>query len=186
MGNFALQKGPYSFLNLRISPWGVPFPILLCSFSLSALSSPGALPFSPHQCCLFLYLSLLFPFLSPAQAVAADGGSRRWVARAERRAARQAQAWASARGRRQAAGPGGACAGEQRREARGAGEPERAGGERSTAQARERGLEHGRWRAPSERAAHRSRSWATGQRWHAGSSEQALARTCEPRGGFRW
>jgi hypothetical protein len=84
--------------------------------------------------------------------------------------------WRRARlGKRAEAGPGGACAGEQRREARGAGEPKRASGERSTAQARERGLEHGRWRAPSECTAHRSRSWATGRRWRAGSSEQALA-----------
>jgi hypothetical protein len=80
MENFALQASPYSFLNLHISPWGVPFPFLLCSFSLSALSSPGALSFSPHQRYLFLYLSLLFPFLSSAQAVVADGSSWRWAA----------------------------------------------------------------------------------------------------------
>jgi hypothetical protein len=41
MGNLTLQKGPYDFLNLCISPWGISFLLLLCSSSLSLLSSPG-------------------------------------------------------------------------------------------------------------------------------------------------
>jgi hypothetical protein len=37
MGNFALQTGPCSSLILRISPWGIPFPLLLCFFSLAPI-----------------------------------------------------------------------------------------------------------------------------------------------------
>jgi hypothetical protein len=44
MGNFILQKGPCSFLKLRISPWEVLIPFLPCSSSLSALS--------PYWCLL--------------------------------------------------------------------------------------------------------------------------------------
>jgi hypothetical protein len=35
MRNYALQKGPCNFLDLRISPWGIPFLLLLCSSSLT-------------------------------------------------------------------------------------------------------------------------------------------------------
>jgi hypothetical protein len=68
MGNFALQIDPCSSLILCISPWGVPFPFLLCSFSLSALSSLAPCLFFPHQHHLHLYPFLFFPFLSSAQA----------------------------------------------------------------------------------------------------------------------
>jgi hypothetical protein len=34
MRNFTLPKGPYNFLNLRISPWEVLFLLLLCFSSL--------------------------------------------------------------------------------------------------------------------------------------------------------
>jgi hypothetical protein len=37
MGNFVLQIGPCSSLILRISPWGIPFPLLLCFFSLAPI-----------------------------------------------------------------------------------------------------------------------------------------------------
>jgi hypothetical protein len=64
MGNFALQKGPYNFLKLRISPWGNLFILLLCFFSPRCLYpfsiSTGG---SSIQLLLFLPLSL-FPFLS--------------------------------------------------------------------------------------------------------------------------
>jgi hypothetical protein len=49
MRNYALQKGPCTFLDLRISPWGILFLFLLCSSSLSLFyplsgisSVPGA------------------------------------------------------------------------------------------------------------------------------------------------
>jgi hypothetical protein len=35
MENFALQTSPCSFLNSRKGPWEIPFPFVLCSFSLS-------------------------------------------------------------------------------------------------------------------------------------------------------
>jgi hypothetical protein len=58
MGNYALQKGPCSFLNLPISPWEVSFPLLLCFSSPwcflilcrrhpLSLVSTGSLPLSP-------------------------------------------------------------------------------------------------------------------------------------------
>jgi hypothetical protein len=34
MRNYALQKGPCNFLNLRTSPWKIPFLLLLCFSSL--------------------------------------------------------------------------------------------------------------------------------------------------------
>jgi hypothetical protein len=56
MGNFALQTGPYSFLKLRISPWGNLFILLLCFFSPRSLY-PSFLPSlaaaSPFPCLLF-------------------------------------------------------------------------------------------------------------------------------------
>jgi hypothetical protein len=57
MGNFTLQKGPCSFLKLRISPWGIPPILLLCS-PLSWRSSFFFSPAAP------LSLSLLFQGLS--------------------------------------------------------------------------------------------------------------------------
>jgi hypothetical protein len=41
MGKFALQTSPCSFLKLRISPWEISFPLLLCSLI------PGAFIFFP-------------------------------------------------------------------------------------------------------------------------------------------
>jgi hypothetical protein len=43
MGNFSLQTSPCNFLKLRISPWEVLIPFLLCSSSFSALSLPWRL-----------------------------------------------------------------------------------------------------------------------------------------------
>jgi hypothetical protein len=59
MGNYALQKGPCNFLNLRINPWEVPFHFLLCSSSLSALSTPWRLSLS------FLFDRRLFQGIFP-------------------------------------------------------------------------------------------------------------------------
>jgi hypothetical protein len=68
MRNYALQKGPCSFLNLRISPWGVPFPFLLCSFSLSALSSPWRFLFPwPAAPLSRGFPPASFPLLHPAR-----------------------------------------------------------------------------------------------------------------------
>jgi hypothetical protein len=58
MRNYALQKGPYNFLNLRISPWEVSFLFLLCfssSWRPSFFSTPAA---QPHP--------YLHPVLSPS------------------------------------------------------------------------------------------------------------------------
>jgi hypothetical protein len=41
MRNYALQKGPCNFLNLRTSPWEIPFLLLLCFSSLSLLPLPS-------------------------------------------------------------------------------------------------------------------------------------------------
>jgi hypothetical protein len=70
MRNYALQKGPCSFLNLRISPWEVPFPFLLCflSLSLSALSSPWRFLFPwPAAPLPRGFPPASFPLLHPAR-----------------------------------------------------------------------------------------------------------------------
>jgi hypothetical protein len=76
MGNYALQKGPCSFLNLSISPREVLFPFLLCSSSLFfpgvsffASSIGSTVPILIHP----LPLSLL---RRPKQAAPGSGGSR--------------------------------------------------------------------------------------------------------------
>jgi hypothetical protein len=62
MGNFTLQKGPCSFLKLRISPWEIP-SILLLSSSLSWCLLSFSFPTggSSIKIPLFLPLSLYFP-----------------------------------------------------------------------------------------------------------------------------
>jgi hypothetical protein len=90
MGNFTLQKDPCSFLKLCISPWEVLIPFLLCSLSLSALSSPWRLSLS------------LLPSLARR---------RRWIGARDRRAAQvacgpaQAPEWRRAGGPTRALGP---------------------------------------------------------------------------------
>jgi hypothetical protein len=89
MGNYALQKGPSSFLKLRISPWRIPFLLLLCfSFlSLFIFSRALSLPY-PRLAALICFLppSLCSLRAEPRGAPAPGGGARR----------EQAPAWASA------------------------------------------------------------------------------------------
>jgi hypothetical protein len=127
MGNFVLQIGPCSSLFLRISPWGNPFPLLLCSlipgalifFSLppaAALSNSGFSSSPP--CC---------SPLSPSSAARQEP-----VVRCGRR-----MRWASARGgaapaRVDPSGPGGAAGARRQR-------PRRAGPGRLGSGGRARG-----------------------------------------------
>jgi hypothetical protein len=89
MGNFALQTSPCSFLKLHISPWGIPFIFLLCSLSLSPLSSSGiSIPHRQHSPNLYP-LSLSVSFLTQqglggarqARTGAASGSAWEWAAR---------------------------------------------------------------------------------------------------------
>jgi hypothetical protein len=106
MRNYALQKGPCSFLKSRTSPWEVPFLFLLCFSSLWRLLLPNG------SISLSLSLSLYCPFFPPC-------GSRRAGSRRLREGAgggvRGAQRAAAARERRCAARASGRCAGERRR-----------------------------------------------------------------------
>jgi hypothetical protein len=79
MGNYALQKGPCSFIKLRISPWGIPFLLLLCfSFlPLFIFSRPLSLPY-PLLAALICFLppSLCSLRAVPRGAPAPGGGAR--------------------------------------------------------------------------------------------------------------
>jgi hypothetical protein len=70
MRNFTLLRGPCNFLNLRISPWEVLFLFLLCSSSLSVLSSP-CVSLSCSGRRLFLGVFPCLPPLARLQAAAA-------------------------------------------------------------------------------------------------------------------
>jgi hypothetical protein len=80
MGNFTLPRGPCNFLNLRISPWEVLFFFLLCSSSLSVLSSPSRLSLS------FLAGASIWgssPCLPPSAALGRRRSDRRGVSAAQ-------------------------------------------------------------------------------------------------------
>jgi hypothetical protein len=117
MGNIVLQTGPCSFLYLRIGPWEISFPLLLCSLI------PGTLIFYPTGLAPFLSLPAFSPpslFHPQAQGAAqrqaragpGSSGPERRAARAERRTA-----WQAARGRvaQEQARAGVAGGGRQRR-----------------------------------------------------------------------
>jgi hypothetical protein len=90
MRNYALQKGPCNFLNLRTSPWEIPF-LLLSIFPLSLFFLSRA----------FLFPRRRFFWAAPPASLSllgfrTGGASGRGVARLGR-SARVAQARASAR-----------------------------------------------------------------------------------------
>jgi hypothetical protein len=112
MENFALQASLCNFLKLRISPWEVIIPFLLCSSSFSALSLPWRL-------LSFLHGRRSLSFLPPSAALGRHG-IKRW------RAGRSAPAAAGGSGSRQHQSEAGAGAAAQHGRSRGAGEPEAA------------------------------------------------------------
>jgi hypothetical protein len=92
MRNLTLQRGPCNFLDLRISPWEIPFLLLLCFSPLSVLLLSGVYHSGPHPYPhpgrFSLSLSLSSPRGSGAEAEralvrahAAQGGPERVVAR---------------------------------------------------------------------------------------------------------
>jgi hypothetical protein len=113
MGNFVLQIGPCSSLILRISPWGNPFPLLLCSLIPGTLiffpsvfffaSSTGS---SSSKTSFSLPLSSLHWYKRQAAVRTGSSGPERCAARAERRTARQAG---------HERGPGGSASGRRKR-----------------------------------------------------------------------
>jgi hypothetical protein len=88
MGNFTLQKDPCSFLKLRISPWEISFPLLLCSLI------PGAsFCFHCWRFSLGLHPYLLWPpSLSPL-----PGPSKQACPRLEAVRGAQVLGWIQAR-----------------------------------------------------------------------------------------
>jgi hypothetical protein len=116
MRNYALQKGSCSFLKLRISPWEVLFPFLLCSSSLSIYPFPWRL-----FLCFFHRRPYLgaSPCLPPSPPPGDSTGGSAWLGSTWRRGSARrgwwwklAQATAGAgrlawRGRAARAGAGG-------------------------------------------------------------------------------
>jgi hypothetical protein len=92
MRNFTLPRGPCNFLDLRISPWEIPFLLLL---SISLL--PGTLSFSPHR----RHLSLAPSLSTPAAPLSPPPGSEQWQA--------ERALGSAARGGSRAARSGSAC-----------------------------------------------------------------------------
>jgi hypothetical protein len=96
MGNFALQTSPCSFLKLRISPWEISFPLLLCSLIPGAFilfpTGPGSIPIP----------AFFFPSLSSKRSWRWRGASAP-VAQAHGAAQLAAAAQAARRGPRAAA-----------------------------------------------------------------------------------
>jgi hypothetical protein len=116
MGNFVLQKGPCNFLKLHISPWGIPFLLLLC------FSSPWYFLILYWRRCLLLFLCFAFlpatPFLFlTAATAAARAGAQAGAASGSSSGAGRAMAGAEARG---STGAGGAAWLERSGSARGA------------------------------------------------------------------
>jgi hypothetical protein len=80
MRNFTLPRGSCNFLDLRISPWEIPFLLLL---SISLL--PGALSFSPNRWHLSLWL--------PTGGISLSGPNRRRGSGGAGAVARRRRSW---------------------------------------------------------------------------------------------
>jgi hypothetical protein len=119
MRNFTLPRGPCSFLNSCISPWEIPFLLLLCSSSLChSFPPPAAAPsgcFPPPSLCSASGAAAPRGLLPRGR-----GGWRRWRA-ARRGSRRRRRERGAGRWRGRLAAPGGARGMRRQSGARGAG-----------------------------------------------------------------
>jgi hypothetical protein len=166
MGNLTLQIGPCSFLKLRISPWEILFPFLLCLSSLCSSLSSFLLPLAALSGRLFLPSSLCCSRPAREQAALAARVSQR--RRAGACAARRGSGGVRAR-RRCWAGAGASAAAPSSAAASG---PRRAARRLGSAWSR-RGSR--RWRRAGRPGARRWRALARGAR-------AAAARACAAAG----
>jgi hypothetical protein len=189
MGKFALQTSPCNFLILRLSPWEVLIPFLVCFSSLSALSLPCHIlsSFSTKQRSFSLFpLPLLFwaGTEQRQQLWAARAGVARRQPREQAAPGRQATARCSARRERARAARRVARLSERRRRRRQRLARDAAGAAQTGVEARGRERRPGeREQGPERRAAQQGRACAGTAR---GLASPGGARAGERRrGGWR-